>query len=307
MKNTENTAGIQPIRTPINHRIDFVTIISVDGANPNGDPLGDNMPRTDLMGRGEISAVCIKHKLRNRLDAFFRDHGMECDEILITAADTPDRKATIEGRIDAKNDGAVMKLVKDKSVPNVDKAMEMCNSFRDVRTFGYVLPIPGISLGIRGPVSMTDAKSIKPISPIRQQITKCISTSASGNKSEGEKGSDTMGNRYKVDGAVYVLKGSISAELAQRTGFSEEDAEALKNAIMTMFDGDESAARPAGSMAVEELYWFVHNSKLGQYPVKTVHNSVQVTPTNTAPFFKSEFNKTDIPELTVEVLHPSSN
>lgn len=297
---------VTPVRTPLKNRIDFIVAISVDGANPNGDPMGGNMPRTDLNGRGEISAVCIKHKIRNRLEAMFNE-GTEspCDEILITAADTPDRKSSIEGRMMDKDEGALMDLLtksKKGEYSVADKTMALSNAFRDVRAFGYVMTSSGMSLGIRGPVSMTDAKTLKPATPIRQQITKCISGAA---KDEDGRGSDTMGNRYRIDSSCYVLYGSISPILAERTGFSEEDAAALKQAMMTMFDGDESSARPAGSMAVEELYWFEHSCRMGQYPIKAVHNSVKFEPANEAPFFKSTFDAASIPNLKVTVEHPS--
>ena len=48
-------------------KIDFTLFISVKNANPNGDPLNGNRPRTDIDGYGEISDVCIKRKIRNRM------------------------------------------------------------------------------------------------------------------------------------------------------------------------------------------------------------------------------------------------
>lgn len=49
------------------NKIDFVVLVSVTNANPNGDPLNGNRPRTTYSGQGEISDVCIKRKIRNRL------------------------------------------------------------------------------------------------------------------------------------------------------------------------------------------------------------------------------------------------
>lgn len=48
-------------------KIDFIGFITVERSNPNGDPLNGNQPRTDYGGYGEISDVCLKRKLRNRL------------------------------------------------------------------------------------------------------------------------------------------------------------------------------------------------------------------------------------------------
>ncbi len=51
----------------LQNKIDFALIFSVKNANPNGDPLNGNIPRQTLDGRGEISDVCLKRKIRNRL------------------------------------------------------------------------------------------------------------------------------------------------------------------------------------------------------------------------------------------------
>ena len=51
----------------LKNKIDFVALASEEMANPNGDPLNGNRPRTDYEGFGEISDVCIKRKLRNRM------------------------------------------------------------------------------------------------------------------------------------------------------------------------------------------------------------------------------------------------
>ncbi|HBY72892.1 MAG TPA: type I-C CRISPR-associated protein Cas7/Csd2, partial [Lachnospiraceae bacterium] len=87
---------------------------------------------------------------------------------------------------------------------------------------------------------------------------------------------DTMGMKHRVDFGVYLLKGSINVQLAEKTGFTEEDASKIKEAIRTLFVNDSSSARPEGTMCVEKLYWFVHNNKIGQYSSAKVHNSVNV-------------------------------
>lgn len=49
------------------NKIDFAVLFTVEKANPNGDPLDGNRPRVDVDGYGEMSDVCIKRKIRNRL------------------------------------------------------------------------------------------------------------------------------------------------------------------------------------------------------------------------------------------------
>ena len=51
----------------LNHKIDFAVVIAVSNANPNGDPLNGNRPRENFDGFGEMSDVCLKRKIRNRL------------------------------------------------------------------------------------------------------------------------------------------------------------------------------------------------------------------------------------------------
>ena len=83
-----------------------------------------------------------------------------------------------------------------------------------------------------------------------------------------------MGMKHFVRFGLYKIKGSINVQLAEKTGFSEEDAELLKECLRTLFVNDASSARPEGSMEVVKLYWFKHNCKEGQYSPSKVHRSV---------------------------------
>ena len=53
--------------TTLQKKIDFAVVFRVTKANPNGDPLNGNRPRTDYDGYGEVTDVCIKRKMRDRL------------------------------------------------------------------------------------------------------------------------------------------------------------------------------------------------------------------------------------------------
>lgn len=253
--------------TAIQNKIDFAAVVYVEGANPNGDPLNGNRPRTMVDGYGEISDVCVKRKLRNRL----QDEGQK---IFVQSAERAD-------------DGK--KSLKDRAEPviksagkDVDKLIkEACAEWYDVRAFGQLLAFKsekgagadGVSIGIRGPVSIRPALSVVPVSITSTQITKSVNS-----ETKDKKGSDTMGMKYRVDSGVYVVRGSINPQLAEKTGFSDEDAEALKYALRTLFVNDSSSARPDGSMDVLEVVWWKHNSKIGQYSTAKVHNSLKVIP-----------------------------
>ena len=244
--------------TALANKIDFEVLISVTNANPNGDPLGGNRPRTDYDGFGEISDVCIKRKIRNRMQdighAIFVQSDDRCD----------DEKSSLKDR--AKN------LEKIKDANEFYKIA--CDTWLDVRTFGQVFAFGSFackSVGVRGPVSIHLAKSADPVDIQSMQITKSVS----GDKKEGqERGSDTMGMKHFVKFGLYTVKGSINVQLAEKTGFTREDAETVKECLRTLFVNDTSAARPDGSMEVVKLYWWQHNCKDGQYSSAKVHRLV---------------------------------
>ena len=85
--------------TVLNNKIDFVALVSVSYANPNGDPLNGNRPRTDYENYGEISAECFKRKLRNRM----QDLGQNIFVKMQERAD--DGYKSLKERFDADEDG----------------------------------------------------------------------------------------------------------------------------------------------------------------------------------------------------------
>lgn len=250
--------------TVLNNKIDFVGFISVEHANPNGDPLNGNRPRDTIEGLGEISDVCIKRKIRNRL----QDMG---ESIFVQSDDRKDDGCkSLKERIDS--DEELKKLSKGKNTDADEYAQRVCEKWLDVRAFGQVFAFKGdaVSIGIRGPVSLHPAFSIDPVEIESIQITKSVNSVTADSRS-----SDTMGMKHRVKFGVYKIKGSINCQLAEKTGFSDEDAEKIKSALATLFENDSSSARPDGSMCVEKLFWFRHNSRSGQYSSAKVHRSVK--------------------------------
>ena len=253
----------------LQNKIDFTVLVVVRNANPNGDPLNGNRPRTSYEGFGEISDVCIKRKLRNRL----QDLG---ERIFVQSDDrTDDGFASLSERAKATINNDNEQLTSD------EYAAKACETWFDVRAFGQVFAIKGtqkgdgVSIGIRGPVSIHQAFSYSAMDIDSMQITKSVN-SESGNK----KGSDTMGMKHLVSFGLYEIKGSINVQLAEKTGFTEEDAEKIKEALRTLFVNDSSSARPDGSMEVLTVYWWKHNTKIGQYSSAKVHRTLIVEPKN---------------------------
>jgi CRISPR-associated protein Csd2 len=175
-----------------------------------------------------------------------------------------------------------------KAANNREMQIEIaCKTWYDVRAFGQVFAFKkgkksddgddgdSVSIGIRGPVTIQNAASLQPVSVYSQQITKSVNLETDP-KDPDKKGSDTMGMKHRVDFGIYVTYGSISCQLAEKTGFSNEDADILLAAMKSLFVNDESSARPSGSMKVEYVVWWKHNCKNGQYSSSDVHESICV-------------------------------
>lgn len=246
----------------LQNKIDFVAFVSVTMANPNGDPLNGNSPRTDYAGLGEMSDVCVKRKLRNRM----QDLG---HPVFVQSADRcDDGCGSLSERASARLGKA--KDAKDSAA----YARKACETWLDVRSFGQVFAFKdakGVSIGVRGPVSVHQGVSVSPVQVEDMQITKSVN----GESGEKPRSSDTMGMKHFVRFGLYKIKGSINVQLAEKTGFTEEDAEVLKECLRTLFANDSSSARPEGSMEVVRLYWFRHSCKDGQYSSARVHRSVR--------------------------------
>ena len=265
----------------LQNKIDFAAIVSVTRANINGDPLNGNRPREDYNGYGIFSDVAIKRKIRNRLQdmgesIFVQTDGRETDQY----RNLRDRAAN-----DAQL-AAELKKGKDADTDLFSKIA--CEKWIDVRAFGQVFAFKKdkkkakgeedeagsqLSVGVRGPVSIQQAVSVDPIDIVDMQITKSV------NAEGGKKGiaSDTMGMKHYVNFGLYVIRGSINCQLAEKTGFTQEDAEKSKECLRTLFINDSSSARPDGSMEVVKVYWWKHNNEIGQYSSAKVHKSLEIS------------------------------
>ena len=265
------------------NKIDFAVILSVKKANPNGDPLNGNRPRQTYEGFGEISDVCIKRKIRNRLQDLGEPIFVQSDDNRV------DEFRSLKDRYEAAK--------KDFSSTTGELRMQLCEKWFDVRAFGQVFAFgkgegsDAVSIGIRGPVTVQSAFSVEPVTPESLQITKSVNLETENNPDK--KGSDTFGMKHRVEKGVYVTYGAINSQLASKTGFSNEDAEKIKEALKTLFVNDASSARPEGSMEVKEVIWWKHNSPSGQYSSAKVHRSLHVTPDGT-------YSLDELPELEVE-------
>lgn len=257
-------------------KIDFALILKVTNANPNGDPLNGNRPRADFQGFGEMTDVCLKRKIRDRLQDSGESIFVQSDE------KKTDGMTSLKNRAESDEFGLGKKAFEAKTGPDKVKQKDetknlACQKWFDVRTFGQVFAFSGkdgggsgVSIAIRGPVTIQSAFSVTPVNITSNQIVKSVD-------SDDKEGKNArMGMKHRVDSGIYVAFGAMSPQLAELTGFSDDDAEKIKAVLTKLFEGDASSARPEGSMQVLKLIWWEHNCKAGQYSSAKVHGSLKV-------------------------------
>lgn len=251
----------------LDHKIDFSVIVTATNANPNGDPLNGNRPRETFDGCGEISDVCIKRKIRNRLQDMGENIFVQSDDRCDDGCDSLHDRANMNEAVRSFSNG--------KKTDRIALAQAACKEWIDVRSFGQVFAFKGdeASVGVRGPVSIQQAISVSPVDIISMQITKSVN----GESGKKGKASDTMGMKHRISFGLYVINGSINCQLAEKTGFSAEDADKIKNALCTLFENDASSARPEGSMEVCRVYWWEHDCKTPKANSAKIHRSLHIT------------------------------
>ncbi len=254
------------VMSEIKNRIDFVYMFDVQDGNPNGDPDAGNLPRVDAeTGMGLVTDVCLKRKVRNYVQvAKNLEDGYD---IFIK------EKSVLNTLIDKAHDDVEVKNAKDKT----EAARRfMCKNYFDIRTFGAVMSTGKNAGQVRGPIQLTFARSVDPVETSEHSITRmAVATEKEADKQEG--GNRTMGRKATVPYGLYVCHGFISANLAQQTGFSEDDLALFWEALKNMFDTDRSAAR--GLMSAQKLIVFKHDSMLGNAPANKLFDLVSVTKT----------------------------
>ena len=255
----------------IKNRYEFTVLFDVENGNPNGDPDAENMPRIDVdTNIGLITDVCIKRKIRNYLQMRYQD------------TEGFDMYVDRNGTLNSKDEGA-LKALKDNKVAkeNEEKFVVdfMCSHYFDIRAFGAVMTgftkkeakLSGNAGQLTGPIQLSFGKSVDPVYPQSITITRVAITT----EKDAENKKNEMGNKWIIPYGLYRMDGYISANLAQKTGFSENDLEAFWDALMNMFEEDRSASR--GKMVTRKLVIFKHESMYGNAPSHKLLESVKVS------------------------------
>lgn len=250
----------------IANRYEFVYLFDVTNGNPNGDPDAGNLPRLDPeTNQGLVTDVALKRKIRNY--AALEKEGEPGYAIYMqekSVLNNQHKQAYTALGIEPE----AKKLPKDEA-----KAREltawMCKNFFDVRTFGAVMTTEVNAGQVRGPVQIAFASSIDPVVPLEISITRVAVTNVKDLEKER-----TMGRKHIIPYGLYRVHGFISAKLAKRTGFSEDDLALLWRALGNLFEHDRSAAR--GEMAARKLIVFKHDHPMGNAPAHLLFEKVKV-------------------------------
>jgi CRISPR-associated protein Csd2 len=255
--------------TAIANRYEFVYLFDVINGNPNGDPDTGNMPRIDPeTNHGLVTDVCLKRKVRNYVDLLSQANGLKGTNIYVR------EKAVLNRANELAYKAVGITPVAKKLPGEAGKAQEltdwMCANFYDIRTFGALMATEVNCGQVRGPVQIAFAKSIDPIIPQEISITRMAVT----NEKDVEK-ERTIGRKQIVPYGLYRVHGFISAPLAGKSGFSEDDLELFWSALENMFEHDRSAAR--GEMSARRLIVFKHQSALGNAHASKLFETVHVS------------------------------
>ena len=257
----------------LSHRYEFVLFFDVENGNPNGDPDAGNMPRIDPeTGCGLVTDVCLKRKIRNYVE--LAKEGGTGFRIYVQ------EKAVLNQRNEEAYTALNLKPAAKKLPKKEEEAQAvtrwMCENFYDIRTFGAVMSTEVNCGQVRGPVQLTFASSVEPVVPAEVCITRMAVTNIRDLENER-----TMGRKFIVPYGLYRVEGFISAPLAERTGFSEEDLELLWEALINMFENDRSAAR--GKMSSRKLFVFKHEKRMGNAPAQQLFDLVDCTRVTEGP------------------------
>lgn len=255
-------------------RHDFMILFDVQDGNPNGDPDAGNMPRVDPETmEGLVTDVCIKRKIRDYI-VLAKEGQLHYDIYVKHRGILANEQKKAYAALNAE----------PRDTANEDARKWMCDHYYDIRMFGAVMTTgkaPVADNGdkkastkkwncgqVRGPLQLTFARSVSPVTALDLSITRVALTNAGDTRKEDADeetaGSGQMGRKAMVPYGLYMGRGFFSPAFAKDTGVTSDDLKLLWEALISMWDLDHSASR--GFMSIRGLYVFTHDNPLGNAP-----------------------------------------
>jgi CRISPR-associated protein Csd2 len=219
-------------------------VIEVTNSNPNGDPDRESDPRQRPDGRGEISPVSFKRKLRDLVED---KEGPVWTEFKDKLTLKEEEFAILESRGRVRDD---IKNQLDKDFGAFKK------KYWDARLFGNTFLEEGSSTTIKtGVVQFGMGLSVAPVAIERQ-----TNTNKAGVQEGKDRGMAPMGYRI-VQHGIYSMPFFVNPSAAHKSGCTKTDIELMLELIPYAYPHTRSYVRPN----VEILYaWYIeHKSALG--------------------------------------------
>ena len=236
-------------------------VIEAVNSNPNGDPDRESDPRQRPDGRGEISPVSYKRKLRDLID----DHDSPFFKALPEKfSGNVERYSILEHRGRTQSEITKEQGNDPENFPN----SEFVRKYWDARVFGNTFleedagkKYPGrknkefIKTGV---VQFGIGVSLAPIEIIRQ-----TNTNKAGVQEGKSAGMAPLAYRV-VEHGVYCMPFFVNPNYAGKSGCTADDIELLKLLIPHAYEQNRSAIRP--DVRIRHAWYIEHKNILGSCP-----------------------------------------
>lgn len=229
-------------------RITGLLILEVRKSNPNGDPERESSPRQRPDGKGEISPVSVKRKLR---DLVLEKEGVVWEEAKKTLELDDDHYQILESRGRNRDD------IKKKMEPKDGKlGQAFIDAYWDGRLFGNTFLEEGGSDTIRSGVAHFGVGvSLAPI-----DIEFSTWTNKSGVETGKDRGMAPMAFRV-VKHSLYAVPFFVNPNLAHKTGCTKLDVDLMLQLLKHTYSDTRSVIRTM--VEVVHAHTLTHNSRAG--------------------------------------------
>jgi Cas7 group CRISPR-associated protein Csh2 len=222
-------------------------VIEVTNSNPNGDPDRESDPRQRPDGRGEISPVSFKRKLRDLVED---KQGPVWSELKSRLNLNDEEFGILESR--GRNRDEIKKLL-GKDFEAFKK------KYWDGRVFGNTFLEEGSSTTIKtGVVQFGLGLSICPI-----DIGRSTNTNKAGVEGDKDRGMAPMGYRIVRHG-MYCMPFFVNPSAAHKSGCTKTDIELMLTMIPCAYPHTRSYVRP--NVEILHAWYMEHKSVLGSCP-----------------------------------------
>jgi CRISPR-associated protein Csd2 len=229
-------------------RITGLLILEVRKSNPNGDPERESSPRQRPDGKGEISPVSVKRKLR---DLVLEKEGVVWAEIKKTFGLEDEHFQILESR------GRNREEIKKKMEPKDGKIGQgFIDAYWDGRLFGNTFLEEGGADTIRAGVAHFGVGvSLAPI-----DIEFSTWTSKSGVEADKDRGMAPMAFRVVKHG-LYAIPYFVNPNVAHKTGCTKLDVDLMLNLLKHTYTSTRSVVR--SMVEVVHAHTLTHASRAG--------------------------------------------